>query len=387
MKTLVCGDCHIGAVFSLGKSNGSGGNTRVDDYEKTLNYIVDYTISNGIDVFIQTGDLFEVRNPTTEHMHIADRAIKKLSDANVFSIFIMGNHDYKKTGETYTSALSTMQANSYPNVRILLQPEVISYATKSGEQQSMLLLPYRDKRMYPGIGSKETTDLFNEHIKSLASKMIDDCPKIAVGHNFFFDGNYFDFGGHEVLASPDSFVGVDVVIMGHHHEFREVRKNNPKSFYSGSMERTNFGDAKVDKFVLIFDSETKEVSKHKIPVKDLEDISLDMTASTSIDYLENFKSGIKNLDLKGKICRVSLKIKDGTQSIFSRSDIEKVLYELGASHVSKILWDVNQLRLEKDKSILEKKSDFEIFEAFLNTQSLESSMLHKMLEEAKKIMV
>jgi exonuclease SbcD len=387
MKTLICGDVHIGAVFGLGRSNGNGGNSRVDDYEKTLNYIVDYTISNGIDVFIQTGDLFEVRNPTTEHMHIADRAIKKLSDANVFSIFIMGNHDYKKIGETYTSALSTMQANSYPNVRILLKPEVISYATKSGEQQAMLLLPYRDKRMYNAIGTKEATDAFNEQIKSLSLRMMDDCSKIAVGHNFFFDGNYFDFGGHEVLASPDSFIGADVVIMGHHHEFRQVRKTAPKTFYSGSMERTNFGDAKVDKFVLIFDSETKEVSTHKIPVKDLEDITLDMSSSTSIDYLDNFKEGIKDLNLKDKICRVSLKIKDGTQSIFSRSDIEKVLYDLGASHVSKVLWDVNQVRLEKDKSILEKKNDFEIFEAFLNTQNLEASFMQKMLEEAKRIMV
>lgn len=387
MKTIICGDTHIGAVFSMGRSNGSGGNTRVDDYERTLNYIVDYTISNGIDVFIQTGDLFEVRNPTTEHMHIADRAIKKLSDANVFSIFIMGNHDYKKAGDTFTSALTTMQANSYPNVRILLHPEIISYASKNGDQQSMLLIPYRDKRMYAGIGAKETTDLFNEHIKKLSSRMINDCPKIAVGHNFFFNGNYFDFGGHEVLASPDSFTGIDVVVMGHHHEFREIRENNPKTFYSGSMERSNFGDAGVDKFVLIFDSETKEVSKHRLPVKDLEDISLDMTSSTSINYLEHFRDSIKNFDLKDKICRVSLKVKDGTQSIFSRSDIEKVLYDCGASHVSKVLWDINQLRMEKDKSILEKKDDFEIFEAFLNTQNLESLFLRKMLEEAKKIMV
>ena len=44
MRVVVCGDSHIGATFGLGKSNGSGGNTRVDDYEKSLNYIVDYCI-------------------------------------------------------------------------------------------------------------------------------------------------------------------------------------------------------------------------------------------------------------------------------------------------------------------------------------------------------
>ena len=45
MRIVVCGDTHIGAVFGLGRPNGKGGNTRVDDYKKTLNHIIDYTIS------------------------------------------------------------------------------------------------------------------------------------------------------------------------------------------------------------------------------------------------------------------------------------------------------------------------------------------------------
>jgi DNA repair exonuclease SbcCD nuclease subunit len=190
MKTIICGDTHIGAIFSMGRPNGIGGNTRVDDYEKSLNFVVDYAINNKADIFIQTGDLFEVRNPTTEHIQIADRCIKRLSDANIFTIVIMGNHDYRKTGENFTSALATMQANSYQNVRILLQPEVISYSNKRGDSQSMLLIPYRDKRMYGSGGSKELTDLFNLHIKELSKRIDPDNTSIAVGHNFFFDGNF-----------------------------------------------------------------------------------------------------------------------------------------------------------------------------------------------------
>jgi len=194
MKTIILGDAHIGNVQNLGRPNGSGGNTRVDDYEKSLNFVIDHAISIKADIFINTGDLFEVRNPTTEHIQIADRCIKRLSAANIFTIIIMGNHDYRKTGDTFTSALATMQANSYRNVRILLEPEVISYANKKGDAQSMLLIPYRDKRMYPAQGTKEATDLFNNHMKDLASRVNPDYPSIAVGHNFFFEGNYIDFG-------------------------------------------------------------------------------------------------------------------------------------------------------------------------------------------------
>jgi exonuclease SbcD len=387
MKTIICGDTHIGAVFGLGRANGSGGNTRVDDYERSLNFIIDYAIQNEVDVFIQTGDLFEVRNPTTEHIQIADRAIKRLSDANIFTAIIMGNHDYRKTGDSYTSALATMQANSYKNVRILLKPESIIYSNKSGDSQAMLLIPYRDKRMYPGSGAKESTDLFNEHIKELSSRIPSQIPSIAVGHNFFFEGNYFDFGGHEVLAFPDSFSNLDAVVMGHYHEFKRIRTSNPAAYYVGSLEKTNFGDSDIDKFFLVFDSEKKEFEKIKTPTRELIDLSLDLSSSTAFNYLQDYSEQLKKYTLSDKICRAKIKIKDGTQALFSRSEIEKTLYSVGAFHVSKIIWDVEQVKLEKDKEILSHKTDFEIFQAFAKTQGLGEDFLQKLLDEAKKIMV
>lgn len=386
MKTIILGDAHLGNCQGCGKPNGVGGNTRVDDYEKSLNFVVDYAIKNKVDILVQTGDLFENRAPTTEHIQIADRAIKLLSDAGIFTIVIMGNHDYKKTGETFTSALATMQANSYQNVRILLEPEVINYSCKSGESQSMILLPYRDRRMYGGTTIKEATDAYNKHIVSLVQKVDKSSPSIAVGHNFFFDGNYFDFGGHEVLASPDSFAGIDAVVMGHYHTAKAIRKSAPIAHYCGSMERTNFGDAGVMKFFSVFDSEAKSFQQIKIPVRDLLDIELNLSQSTAFTYLADYKEQIADHDFVDKICRIKIKIKDGMQNQLSRPDLEKLLYEAGAHFVSKISWDVERIRLEKDKDILSNKTDFEIFQAFAKTQDIEVGFLQKILEEAKKIM-
>ena len=167
MRAIICGDTHIGAVFGLGKNNGRGGNTRIDDYEKSLNYIIDYAIESEADIFIQTGDLFEVRNPTPEHIEIADRAIKKLSDHHIFTIIIMGNHDYKKMGEGFTSSISSLPAKNYPNVRLLLEPENITYTNKHGKVANLFMVPYRDKRMYSGVNQKEYVESFNEHISLL----------------------------------------------------------------------------------------------------------------------------------------------------------------------------------------------------------------------------
>ena len=387
MKTIILGDSHVGAVFSMGHPNGAGGNTRVDDYEKSLNFVINYAIENKADIFISTGDVFEVRAPTTEHIQIVDRCIKRLSDAGIFSIILMGNHDYRRTGDLFTSALSTMQANSYQNVRILLEPEVINYSNKKNESQSMLLIPFRDKRMYAAQTSKESTDLFNKHIVDLVDTVDAKSASLAVGHNFYYEGNYFDFGGHEVLAAPDSFSKLDAVVMGHYHQFKLVRKTSPITYYIGSMERTNFGDANVDKYFLIFDSISKSFESVKIPVRDLLDIEFDLSSSTAFTYLQDYGKQLEKLNLSEKICRAKIKIKDGMQSLFSRTEIEKTLYSNGAFHVAKILWDIEQVRLQKDIGILSNKTDFEIFKAFAETQNLDNTFMQKLLSEAKKIMV
>jgi DNA repair exonuclease SbcCD nuclease subunit len=224
-------------------------------------------------------------------------------------------------------------------------------------------------------------------MKDLASRIPDGMASIAVGHNFFFDGNYFDFGGHEVLVFPESFSNLDAVVMGHYHEFKRIKKSGPATYYVGSLEKTNFGDSDIDKFFLIFDSETKELDKVKIPTRDLLDLSLDLSSSTAFTYLQDYCSQLQKFDLKDKICRAKIKIKDGTQALFSRTEIEKTLYSIGAFHVSKIIWDVEQVKLEKDKEILSHKTDFEIFQAFAKTQGLQDDFLQNLLEEAKKIMV
>ena len=77
MKAVICGDAHFGVVHGLGKNKPDGGNTRYDDYSNTMDYIVNYCIDNDIDVFIQTGDLFEDRDPPPEVLALADNFLKK----------------------------------------------------------------------------------------------------------------------------------------------------------------------------------------------------------------------------------------------------------------------------------------------------------------------
>lgn len=383
MKVVICGDSHIGAVFGLGGSNGKGGNSRIDDYEKTLNFIANYCIENKIDVFIQTGDAFDKRNPSAEQMEIFNKVLKKLSLHNIFSVVIMGNHDYKKTGPTFSSSITSLSARDLPNVRTVLNPEMISLS--SGEDDiNLLLMPFRDRKLYKGKSTKEDSVLYQNEVKDLiASKQ--KGPVVAVGHNFFYEGSYNDYGGTEVLPKIEAFKGCDMVAMGHYHNFKILKKVDPIAVYTGSMEKINFGDINSKKIFLEYDTNTKRTKVLTAPVRELWDESIDLTASSFETVVEDLESQLSVVEVKDKIVRLKIIIHEKLSSSLNRNTVEKRLYELGAHYVSKVNFEQIYQRLVRDTSILEEKDDFSMFKAFIEDQGFDTEMEKRILLEVQTI--
>lgn len=386
MRAVICGDAHIGAIFGLGRPDGNGGNTRVNDYVKSLNHIIDYTISTKADMFIQTGDIFEYRDPDVRHMAIVDAALKRLSNAGVSTFVIMGNHDYRRNGTGFTSSISSLAAADYPNVRMVLNPEVIEVSNNEGDSSNLLLLPFRDQRMYSGKTTKEKSLNFEKEIRELISSVENANPIIAVGHNFFFEGSYNDFGGSELMTRPLAFEGCDVALMGHLHQFRVLRKKSPVCIYTGSMERSNFGDANIEKYFIDYDLKAKKAAFKKVPSRDLLEYSADLSSADFSNILDKIDEEISSLELKDKIVRLKVAVDEKVLPAVDKKSISDKLYENGAYYVSKVIIEVIAKRIVRDNSVLQHKDDYSMFKAFLESQSLDSSVLDDMLKEAKDIM-
>ena len=384
MKVAVLGDTHIGAVFGLGKPIDGGSNTRIKDYEKTMDYAIQYCIDNNVDVFIQTGDLFEKRNPTPTEIEAVDVAIRKLSSSNIATFIIMGNHDYKRFGGTYTSSLLSMPAKHYPNVRILIKPEVVSVSNERYERINLALMPYRDKRMYSGKSTKECSIAFEEEVKGMYKSANNKYQTIFVGHNFYFESSYNDFGGSEILARPSCFEDFDASFMGHYHNFKEINKNS-NCFYTGSMERNNFGEAKQDKFMLIYDTSNFGVEKVKLPVKDLQEITVDITESDLSNVSVILDKALTDLEVEGKIVRMKIAIDESMGSLITKGKMEKRLYSLGADYVSKIIVEKKYTKMSRDTSALKEDSDFKMFSKFLESQRINDETRKKIIKIAKDI--
>jgi exonuclease SbcD len=387
MRAIICGDAHIGAVFGLGGPNGSGGNTRVDDYSESLNYIIDYAISSGAEIFIQTGDLFESRNPAPEYISVANKALRRLSDANIATFVIMGNHDYIRGDGGFTSAISGMAASEYPNVRMILDPEVVTFKNSKNEAANIILLPFRDRKMYTDFGKtcRDQSHAYNSEIKNIIDSINNDHPTLSIGHNFFYEGSYNDYGGSELMVDPDAFVGTDLAIMGHVHSFSVLRKRPPVCVYSGSMERTNFGDASVDKYFIDYDISDKKIKFKKTPVRDLVDGLIDLTDEDFSTCKDSLKTKIESLDVKGKIVRVKVSVKEAVMPAVDKAFVQKYLYDNGAHFVSKVTIEPIINRVVRDSEILNHNNDYEMFEAFIESQAFDKNVLKSILKEGRRI--
>ncbi len=385
MRAVICGDVHIGAVFGLGGPNKNGGNTRVDDYAKTLNWIVDYAIDTRADLFIQTGDLFEVRNPTLEHMAIADAAFKRLSNANVASFIIMGNHDYKKTSNGYTSSILSLSCAELANVKVLIDPKMIHFTASSGESANLFLIPYRDRRMFAGKNNKEQSIALDNQIKANIKYLQNKDPIIAVGHNFFYEGSYQDYGGSEVMIDPASFEGCDIAMMGHLHNSRKLKNESVTAIYTGSMERTNFGDMNIDKFLFDYNFKNKDLKTIKLPIRDLADKVVDLSGFDFSNIVSALNSEIESFDLNNKVVRLKILVEEKFVPAIERNVIQSKLYELGSFYVSKIIIEPIIKRVVKNESVLNHSDDISIFKAFLESQELDKVFKEEILKEAKDI--
>jgi DNA repair exonuclease SbcCD nuclease subunit len=295
----------------------------------------------------------------------------------------MGNHDYKRNGNTYTSSITSISAKDFPNVRMLVDPDLVTLSNHKNELCNIALVPFRDRRMYEGKTTKEDSNLYEEEVNRLVLSKDNNGPTILVGHNFFYEGQYTDFSGTEILCDPKNIFNCDAVIMGHYHSFRILSKKDPIAFYTGSMEKVNFSDEEIDKYFMEYDTELKKVKVIKIPTRQLKSVSANLDFIEKDQILETVQSYFKGC--QDKIVKVILTVPDYAVPLLKKSTVEKLAYSEGVYYVSKVIIEKSRKKQNKDVDIANINSPSEQFFAYLTKQEVSKEELDIMKTIAKDV--
>ena len=239
---------------------------------------------------------------------------------------------------------------------------------------------------YFSQGSRSEKNLYEDLINEMIESRDSDCPVIAIGHNFFYEGSFNDYGGRELLVNPGRLNGLNSIFMGHLHSFKVLKNSDPTAIYTGSMERNNFGEAREQKNFIIYDSKYDEVTFHKPPLRNLIEIKSDLSDLDVSNIFKGITDLIDSYTLNDSICRISVDIKEELIPTLNKTKIKKYLYDKGAFFVSKVNLMPVRTRVVRDTSILDNEDDYSMFESFLAQQKIEEKELSLILKEAKLIM-
>lgn len=216
MKRLVIGDLHIG--------KNEKDTSFLSYQDKSLEWIIDVANSNDC-VCDFLGDVFDNTNSIS---HIAlDRFNNFISRLNHVGNFIVGNHDCHYRQSNHLNSLSLLLENFNVVVDDVYEENDICY------------IPWINK---------------NNSDKLLSQLDVSEC-KYCFGHlelvGFLMRKNYYSERGQVSLSSLRNF---DNVISGHYH----VQSEKGNIFYLGTPYQQDMSDVGLNKYIMIFDTDTGE---------------------------------------------------------------------------------------------------------------------------------
>lgn len=255
-------DIHLGSGESHGCLNHETGlNVRLEDFEQALSRVVDYCLAERADLFLFSGDAYRNASPEPIYQKLFAQQLKRLSDADIPSVLLVGNHD-QLLKATSSHSMSVFQTLAVPKLVTIDHPELIKVRTASGVVQ-LVGLPYVTKHQlmtnedYTNMSPRDIDRLVVSHVRALMRGLYDELdpslPAVATAHVMVDSARAGAeqelMVGYSMSFPLDIFVDhrLDYVALGHVHTHQVLRAKAPAVVYAGSLERVDFSEQDEDK--------------------------------------------------------------------------------------------------------------------------------------------
>ena len=283
MRILHFADLHLGVEnYSGGINPETGLSWRFHDFLSTLDEVVDYALSENVDLVLFCGDAYKSRDPSQTHQREFARRIWKLSSSGIPVFLLIGNHDLPNAFGRATT-LEIFRTLDIPNVTVASSLGTYQVETKAGPLQ-VVALPWARKS---AILSREETknltfDEVNERLEQILTERLKieiealdrNLPTILAAHVSLANAKPGSERGmiigrdYVLLPSVVRDPALDYVALGHIHRRQVISPGNPPVVYPGSLERIDFSEEEDEKgFFIVEISQKGQTSFEFHPVK------------------------------------------------------------------------------------------------------------------------
>jgi len=271
IRFLHFSDLHLG-VENYGRLDpGTGMNTRVQDFLRALDAVVDRAIGEQVDAVLFAGDAYRTKDPNVTYQREFARRLARLIQAGIPTVLLTGNHDIPNALGRATS-LDIYDALALDQVKVVIKPESFTLSTKSGPLQIVALPWLPRNRFLEGDDVREKSadeieqDLANTvetWLEARAVELDPAIPAVALVHasvqgaRFGSERNLLL--GRDLVLTPSALDRPEFayIALGHIHRYQRMGTLRPM-FYAGSLERIDFGEEGEEKGFLLVEVEPQK---------------------------------------------------------------------------------------------------------------------------------
>ena len=343
IRIMHLADLHIGMENYGRLDPATGLNGRVMDFLRRLSEAVDYALGNEVDLVLFAGDAYKTRDPNSTYRREFARRIKRLADAGIPVVLLVGNHDLPAQDKR-ASSIEIFRTLDVPNVLVASHTRLHQIITRQGAPIQVATVPYPVRqRLLSRDEHKDKTiaelyilvqQLVAENIQALAEQADPSIPAVLTGHFSVSDAK---FGSERtvmlgrdvvVLKSVLAVPAWDYVALGHIHRHQELnRGQQPPIVYSGSLERIDFVEEKEPKGFVIADVRRghAEWEFHRVEARRFVTIRKDVRDEA--DPLAAILETITQHDIADAIVRVIIQTQPEQEGVLRDGDIRRELGE------------------------------------------------------------
>lgn len=287
MKILHCSDLHIGSTFKWLSNKAT---VHRQNLKLTFQRTVEYAITQKVDLFIVTGDLFDTPFPNDMDVKFVRELLYKLSDNNISIAIIAGNHDRLEKDSVWMQENWNYDTNIYvfndvTNVKVWEDKKLIVYGNSSHLQNEL---------------TNPLEGILDELDKN--KRLYNDYFHVVLAHGGLDINNSTIrvIKKDEILKLIDK--GATYIGLGDWHGFLEVIQN--KCCYSGSLDILARDQKNAGYIALAVDDivSFEKITNLKIEIMDI-DLSFVKDIS-DIEYLVSKNASIntiRTINLNGSV--------------------------------------------------------------------------------------
>lgn len=264
LKILTTADIHIGRTSSGGEQIGDNSTTR-----NTWFRLIDYTLSNNVDVLAIAGDVVEHANRYFEAASALETGLSKLDKAGISVVLVSGNHDYDVLP-------ALMSRNKFDKVHLLGQRGEWEFKSLEIGGQRIQFTGWSFPNMY----------IHNDPLL--------DFPDSKIDHNSISIGLiHGDYEKKESTYAPLQLNtmtgrGVNVWVMGHIHKPETFKTREPIIYYPGSPQALNAKEKGEHGAIVLTISEQGTIERESVSFSSIryEDLHIDISDCTEQDEIQ-----------------------------------------------------------------------------------------------------